>query len=113
MKYRVLITSPARQDLLRNAEWWSQQHSAEEAKAWLAVVQKQLQELAQFPNRHQESRESANSPMVLRDQLVGSERKRSFRAIFTIQDEEVIVLRIRRSTEQRLHLLDFPSGTAL
>ncbi len=42
MKYRVRLMPLARRDIERNAQWWAQEHSAEQAERWFNAVHEQL-----------------------------------------------------------------------
>src|SRR5688572_16660046 len=45
MKYRVLISPQAMGDVDRNANWWAEHHSVEQALRWANVVYDQLEAL--------------------------------------------------------------------
>ncbi len=108
MKYRVRLMPLARRDIERNAQWWAQEHSAEQAERWFNAVHEQLQALAQFPESHGLSPENDEFPVELRDKLIGLGSQPSYRAVFTIQGDTVHVLTVRRGAQQGLHPLDLP-----
>ena len=108
MKYKVRITKLARADIVRNANWWSREHSAEQAEKWFDAVHEQLQQLDTFPESNSLSAENDDHDFELRNKLVGLGSRRSYRAVITIKDDTVFVLRVRRGAEQRLHPADFP-----
>jgi plasmid stabilization system protein ParE len=108
MTFHVRIAKLARRDIERNAEWWAQHHSREQAERWFHTVHEQVQTLDQFPESHALSVENDDLPFELRDRLVGLGSRRSYRAVFTIRGDTVFVLRVRPAAEQRLHPLDLP-----
>lgn len=108
MKYKVRITKLARRDVVRNADWWAREHSPEQAEKWFDAVHEQLQQLDTFPESNGLSAENDDHDFELRDKLVGLGSRPSYRAVITIKDNTVFVLRVRRSAEQRLHAEDFP-----
>ncbi|MFM7924932.1 MAG: type II toxin-antitoxin system RelE/ParE family toxin [Planctomycetaceae bacterium] len=112
MKFRIVVLPGAQADLLRNAEWWAKNQSAEKAAEWLDAVQAQLGTIADFPESHAISVESAEFPYPIRDRLVGLGSRPAFRAVFTIRGDTVFVLTVRRCTQDRLQPgdIDFSAG---
>ena len=49
--FRVIIHQQAKEDISRNANWWADNHSIDQALSWIDTVEKQLQELSQNPHR--------------------------------------------------------------
>ncbi len=49
MTFRIEITDRAQRDIERNAQWWAQHHSAQQAAEWFDTVHAQLQTLIEFP----------------------------------------------------------------
>jgi plasmid stabilization system protein ParE len=49
MNYGLVLTTRARADILRNAEWWAQNHSPDQAIAWFDSVYEQLESLRRMP----------------------------------------------------------------
>jgi hypothetical protein len=83
--------------------------SAEKAAEWLDAVQAQLETIANFPESHAISIESAEFPYPIRERLVGL----GSRPAFTIRGDTVFVLTVRRCTQDRLQPgdIDFSAGT--
>ena len=108
MTFRVRVTSLAKQDIQRNADWWATTHSPKQAEHWFHTVHEQLQQLDRLPESHPLSAESGEFGIELRDRLVGLGSRKTYRAIITIKGDIVFVLRLRRAAEQRLHWLDLP-----
>lgn len=102
MKFRVSILPQARRDIDRNADWWAEHHSVEQALQWSDAVYDQLETLAQFPESHGLSAENGEFPFEIRDKLVGLGSRPGYRAVFTIKDDMVCILCVRRGSEDVL-----------
>ena len=102
MKYRVTVLPQATADIERNAKWWADHHSVEQAAHWLYTVRDQLETLRDFPASHPLSAENDEFPFEIRDKLVGLGSRRGYRAVFTIKDDVVFVLTVRAAAEDRL-----------
>lgn len=109
MSYRLLILPQAKADVLRNAEWWARNHSSEQAARWLDTVQSQLETIVDFPESHSVSAENDDFPYEIRDKLLGLGSRPSYRAVFTIRDDTVFVLTVRRSAQDVLRPSDVES----
>lgn len=112
MTYRVIILSQARGDIDRNAEWWADHHSLDEALRWSDRVYEQLGTLTLFPESHSLSAENDEFSYEIREKFVGLGSRPSYRAVFTIKEGTVYVLTVRRCSEDRLHssgIIDPPS----
>ena len=99
MKYRVVIHSDAMEDIRRNARWWAEHHSEQQALAWYDHALDSLYNLDQLPERHPVSAENADFTYEIRDLLFGLGSRPSYRAIFTIQKQVVHVLTVQRSAQ--------------
>ena len=87
----LYVTNQARDEITRNAAWWAEKHSTDEALKWYDSVYQQLDELLPFPESHGLAVENDSFPYELREKLVGG-KKRTYRAIFTIVGSEIRVL---------------------
>jgi plasmid stabilization system protein ParE len=101
-----MILPQAKADMLRNAKWWAHHHSSEQAANWLDAIQSQLESLTEFPESHSRSAENDDFPYVIRDRLLGLGSRPSYRAVFTIKDDTVYVLTVRRSAQDTLRPSD-------
>ena len=99
MIYKVVILLRAEADLERNARWWSEHHSPAQAQRWLDTVYEQVKSLATSPETYALSSEDSEFAFDIRDKFVGLGKRPSYRAIFTIQAEQVFVLSIRRASQ--------------
>ena len=102
MTYTVIIAKPAEEDLRRNAEWWAEHHSIDQAEHWFENAYKQLGTLKTMPERCPLSAENESVPFEIRDFLFGLGNRPSYRAIVTIENSVVYVLRIVRGEQDTL-----------
>jgi plasmid stabilization system protein ParE len=102
MTFRVFISPQARRDIDRNADWWAAHHSVEQAFRWLEAVYDQLETLAEFPEANGLSAENHAFPFEIRDKLVGLGARLAYRAVFTIRGDAVLVLTVRRSSQDSI-----------
>ena len=100
MKHQVLLQRLAVQDL-DEAYSWAAQHAPTSATRWLERIRRALQTLDTNPQRCPLARENAKVEFELREFHVGK-RPNVFRAIFTIDGDNVRVLRIRRAQRRWL-----------
>ena len=99
MKFSVSVLPQARRDIDRNAKWWAEHHSIDEAVRWTEAIYDQIATLADFPESHGLSPENGDFPYEIRDILLGLGSRPSYRAIFTIRGETVYVLTVRRGAQ--------------
>ncbi len=85
--------------MYRNAAWWAEHHSLDQAIEWQDAIYSQLDVLQQMPERCSLAAENINHRQVLHQLLVGLGNQRSYRAIFTIVGTEVHVLTVQRGTQ--------------
>lgn len=101
MSFWLNVTNQARDSITRNASWWVENDSLDEALKWYDSVYEQLNELLAFPESHGLAAENESFPYELREKLVGG-KKRTYRAIFAIVDTEVRVLTVRRAAQRAI-----------
>lgn len=99
MAYRVTYTSQAYADL-DAATAWIAKESPSKASRWYFGFKKAILSLAENPERCRKAVESSLFPFEVREFLYG--RQRSYRAIFTIRDDEVVILAIRHTARDYL-----------
>ena len=102
MSLTVRYTDQANADLFRNAHWWARNHSLDEALAWECAIEQQILTLHEMPERHGLAPENEDFPYEIRQKLVGSGPRPSYRAVFTIHENAVYVLTIRRGSQDAL-----------
>jgi plasmid stabilization system protein ParE len=102
MMFRVTILPQARDDIDRNADWWADHYSVEQALRWSDAIYDQLATLRTFPESHSLAAENDEFRYEIREKLVGLGSRPGYRAIFTIKDDEVFVLTVRAAEQDRL-----------
>jgi len=99
MTFRVVILPQAKADLTRNARWWAANHSVNQALDWLEAVEGQLGKLSDHPQRFGVCPENGSFKYEIRQTLVGLGNRKSYRAVYTVRDNNVFVLTVRRGEE--------------
>jgi toxin ParE1/3/4 len=94
MKYHVVLLSKAESDLNAAADWIAKQ-SPSAADRWLDQFVEALLSLEIGPQRCGLAPENVAVPHEVRQLVFRPRRGRVFRALFTIVEDEVRVLRIR------------------
>jgi plasmid stabilization system protein ParE len=100
MTYAVDLQRLAFEDL-REAYRWAAAGAPEAADRWLDRFQASLQTLDHNPERCPFARENGKVEVEIREFLFGK-RPYVFRVVFTIDDETVRILRIRRAQRRLL-----------
>jgi plasmid stabilization system protein ParE len=100
MTHRVVLHVLAKKDL-RDAYERVAEHAPESAARWLSRFEASLQTLEENPRRCPFARENSKVDVEIREFLFGK-RPHVFRVIFTIDESEVRILRIRRAQRRFL-----------
>ena len=108
MNRSVRLSDSAEEDILRNAIWWADNHSIDEAIEWEAIIRRQLLQIASQPDSHGLLSESHELRYVVREALVGKGRKGSYRAVFFTSGDTVVVLRLLRASQQAIKPEELP-----
>ncbi|QDT63460.1 type II toxin-antitoxin system RelE/ParE family toxin [Calycomorphotria hydatis] len=74
---------------------WLLSHSRKGAVAWLDAYDRKAESLSDQPASHPLADENAELTMEVRQTLFRTRRGKPYRIIFTIVDEEVLILRVR------------------
>jgi len=106
MTIKLEITERACSDIERNAIWWAQNHSLDQAVSWQTAVYDQLEGILLMPESYPLISEAHSIGEPLRQKAVGLGRG-GYRAVFRITKEAVQVLTIRRGAEADLTPRDF------
>lgn len=106
MNFRVSVLPQARRDIDRNAHWWAEHHSIEQAIQWSDAVYDQIETLTDFPESHGLSAENGEFPYEIRDKLLDLGSRPGYRAIFTIKNDTIYVLTVRRAAQDVLRPSD-------
>jgi len=106
--FRVVVHPQAKEDIARNANWWANHHSLDQAIAWVDAVDEQLQSLEERPERFGVAEENEHFPYEIRQMPVGVGSRRTHRAIYIIREEEVQVLTVRRGDQDTVRVSELP-----
>lgn len=109
MTFRVVLLDQAEAEIEANAQWWATHHSVEQAARWFDAVHEQLKSLEHFPESNGLSAENDDFPYEIRDKPLGLGSRPSYRAVFTIKDETVYVLTVRRGAQDVIRPSDVES----
>ena len=96
MYFEIVLTRQAEKELAAAAEWISEQsQNTAISEQWFNRFVDSLRSLNQFPSRCSLARENHLFPIEIRQLFFG--RRRTYRALFTIQEQQVIILTIRHT----------------
>jgi plasmid stabilization system protein ParE len=101
----LVITEQAHSDIERNAVWWAEHHSFEQAVKWKAAVYEQLVSIPQMPESYALAPENPLFRDEIRQKSVGLGR-RGYRAVFAVRREIILLLTVRRGAEHPLDPTD-------
>lgn len=108
MTYRLRLTQRAYDDIRRNARWWADHHSTEQAIRWYDAIHAKVASLVDFPESHAIANENPDCAYELREALFGLGARPGYRILFTLTDAEVVVLTIKAAEEDWLKPGDLP-----
>lgn len=108
MIFRIVVGPIAKCDIQRNADWWADNHSIDQAVEWVGAVETQLKDLESNPDRFGFAEENGLFAYPLHQMLVGLGNRRSYRAVYTMKGDEVHVLTIRRASQDRIARNNLP-----
>jgi plasmid stabilization system protein ParE len=97
MTYRVVLTDRAARDLDEAYQWYAER-APEAAVRWYNGFLDALDSLAGNPERCPLAAESRKLSVEIRQLLYG--RQRSYRALFLIREQTVVVLHIRHTARR-------------
>ena len=100
MNYRVIISATAMAEIQEAFEWLANQ-SPLAADRWRAALLQAVDSLEALPDRYPLAPEAAHLGMEIR-QLLHGRRRGIYRILFTIQDNRVLVLRVRHGARRFL-----------
>lgn len=100
--FSLNITEPAERDIRSAYEWWSQNRSAEQAERWYENIYHVIDTLRKMPLHCPHAPESKLHPSGLRQLLFGIGRRPTHRILFAVENDVVIVLRVRHTSQQDL-----------
>lgn len=96
MTYRLSVTAHAVADADDAYAWIAEHRSLDQAERWYQGLFKQMETLTRHPLRCPRAAESDKFPEELRELLYGR-RKNKYRIIFTVRNEDVVVLYVHHA----------------
>ncbi len=99
MSFDVLVTERAEQELNQAADWIARD-APDTAEKWFKQFVEAIISLGKNPERCGYARENDRFSFDLRQLLYG--RRRSYRALFTVRQNVVVVLSVRHSAQRDL-----------
>jgi plasmid stabilization system protein ParE len=99
IKYRVLVSKKAADDVIRNTNWWAAHHSQEQADRWEAAILAKIYSLDSSPDSNALAYENLNHSYELREALFGLGSRPGYRILFTIVEDAVTVLTVKAVEE--------------
>lgn len=100
--YRLTITDPAEQDIQDAYAWWRDHRSEEQASRWYRGIHKAILALRSGADRHSRAPESDLHPTGLRQLLFGIGRRPTHRVVFAVENDVVLVVRVRHASQNAL-----------
>jgi plasmid stabilization system protein ParE len=105
MTYRVVILARARHDVQEKYDWIASA-SPEGAERWLDRFEQAMETLKTNPNLAPLAPESRSFDIEIRHILFRTRAGRTYRAVFTVVDDEIRILRVRGPGQPPLRLSD-------
>ncbi|MEX2315798.1 MAG: type II toxin-antitoxin system RelE/ParE family toxin [Pirellulales bacterium] len=102
----VIISGPAERDIEVAYAWWKKNRSEEQANRWYTSILAEIRSLSSMPERCSMAEERDLLSAGVRQLLFGLGRRATHRVVFAIDGDDVIVLRVRHSSQDALSLDD-------
>ena len=102
MNYDVVITSQAEREAQTNHDWWAANRSAEQAARWYDAFVAATLSLRQNPDRCPPASENGRFPYEIRQINFGAANKPTRRLLYTVGQQEVVILRVRHLAQQEI-----------
>ncbi len=98
----VRLTERAEQDINRNADWWEEHRSKDQADRWYLGIFKAMQSLSNLPTRCGMAPEAGALDRPIRQLLFGLSRQLTHRVLFTIDGNNVVIYRVLHTAQNVL-----------
>jgi plasmid stabilization system protein ParE len=108
MSRRVRVTDEAENDIASATAWWAAHRSAEQAERWYLGIRKSIRSLADSAGICSAAPESKRLKRDVKHLLFGLSKRPSHRVIIAVNDDEVVVLRVRHVAQRFLTIADLP-----
>lgn len=100
MRYIVVTTERAAQEIENAAAWWARERSIEQADRWYQGIRLAIASLADSPERWALADENGSFRYELRELHYGLGSHPTHRVLFTILKETVVVLTVRHAAQR-------------
>jgi plasmid stabilization system protein ParE len=105
----VIITGPAKRDIRVAYEWWKENRSAEQADRWYKGILDASRSLGKKPERCTFAVETDLLAQGVRQLHYGLKRRPTHRIVFAIEDDTVVILRVRHASQNALTIDELKS----
>ena len=102
MRYQIVVTRRAKQDIRNAVAWWGENRSKKQAEVWYQRIGTSIETLTQNPDRCPLALETDLNPNGLRELHVGVGTRTTHRIVFTIDGDAVVILRVRHVAQSDL-----------
>ena len=102
MSFRIVYTQQAARELESIADWWAQHRDVSQAVRWYAGFSEKIASLNEDPERFPLADENELFPYIIRELHYGLSSRPTHRAIYTITEQNVVVLTIRHAVQEPL-----------
>jgi plasmid stabilization system protein ParE len=102
MSFTVITLPEAEDDLYRDAIWWAQHHSLEQAQRWWDGIWPVINALADRPEQWPLAPENGAFEFELRERHFGLGARPTHRIFFTIRADKVYVLAVNNAARDKL-----------
>ena len=107
MTYRIRILSPAENDVLEVVDWMANRFMAPRGAAdWMLSLERALKSVAAAPESFGLAPEAERTGRDLRQFFFKTRSGRTYRGLFRIEGDEVVILRVRGPGQPPLELVD-------
>jgi plasmid stabilization system protein ParE len=107
MPFRVITLGRADRDLVTIARWLLKR-SPRGARRWLLAFEEAKDKLRESPLAHGLAPEDSRVDFELRQIFFKTRRGKSYRAVFTVVDDEIRILRVRGPHQRLLRRKEMP-----
>lgn len=102
----VVVSQVARKELRNASYWWAKNRSADEAQRWYDGFLDALYRLETFADSHSLAAENEDFPLTIRELHYGLSARPTHRAVYIITDNQVVVIAIRHTSQDRMTMED-------
>ncbi|MEO2017316.1 MAG: type II toxin-antitoxin system RelE/ParE family toxin [Fuerstiella sp.] len=107
----MLVSDQAVDDVIRNANWWSANHSQDKALEWQIAIFEKIYALDMMPESKPLAFENPGFSYEIREALFGLGSRPGYRILFTVVDDTVNVLTVKAAEEDWVTPDELPKST--